>query len=139
MEENKLFRLGEVVSKEKARNYGGVVLAFIGDAVYSLFIREKLVETTDYKTGELNKMLSKVVCATEQAKRYKEIEPILTCEEIEIFKRARNAKKTSRAKNASVSDYNTSTGFEAVIGYLYITGDLDRLNFILNFEGKNED
>ena len=57
---------------------------------------------------------------------------MLTEEEIGIFKRARNTKKGTKAKNASVADYNASTGFEALLGYLYLTGQNERLNFILN-------
>ena len=62
----------------------------------------------------------------------KEILPLFNEQELAIFKRARNAKKTTRAKSASIADYNMSTGLEAVLGFLYITGDYDRLNYILN-------
>ena len=61
-----------------------------------------------------------------------EILPFLTEEELAVFKRARNAKKTTRAKSASVAEYNLSTGFEAVLGYLYLTGETERLDYILN-------
>ena len=57
--------------------------------------------------------------------------PLFTEEEAEIFRRGRNAKKTARAKHASVSEYNRSTGFEAVLGYLYLTGQFDRIEFLL--------
>jgi len=58
--------------------------------------------------------------------------PILSEEEENIYKRARNAKKSTKAKNASVAEYNMATGFEAVFGFLYLTGDIDRMNFLLN-------
>ena len=70
--------------------------------------------------------------ATAQAEFFKEIETLLTEEELSVFKRARNAKKTTRAKSASVAEYNVSTGFEAVLGYLYMTGETERLNYLLN-------
>lgn len=120
------------MDKNKANNVSPIVLAFVGDAVYSLFVREKLTFETDYKAGELQKLSAKEVNAGAQAELVKEILPLLTEEEIGIFKRARNTKKGTKAKNASVADYNASTGFEALLGYLYLTGQNERLNFILN-------
>jgi hypothetical protein len=70
--------------------------------------------------------------------RVKEIINVLTDEELAVFKRARNAKKPTKAKHASISEYNDATGFEAVLGYLYLVGDNDRLNFILNKGKTNE-
>ena len=115
-----------------------IVLAFVGDAVYSLFVRERLAFENDSKTGELNKLSSQIVCAKSQARRIDELMPILTEEEVAIFKRARNTKKGAKAKNASVVEYNKSTGFEAVIGFLYITGEYERLNYLLNYEVEDE-
>lgn len=131
-----MFNLGDVISKEKANNLNPIVLAFIGDAVYSLFIREKLVFSTDLKTGELSAKTIDNVRAASQANYFKKIEPVLTEEELSVYKRARNAKKTSRAKSASVAEYNSSTGFEALLGYLYVTGNINRINYLLNF-GEN--
>lgn len=122
------------ISKEKAVSMNPVVLAFIGDAVYSLFVREKVAFETDYKSGKLNEITAQIVQATTQAKASDALMPYFTEEEAEIFRRARNAKKPSHSKNAKISDYNKSTGFEAVIGFLYVTGNYDRLNFILNFK-----
>ena len=126
-----MFRLGEKMDKVKANNLSPVVLAFVGDAVYSLFVRERLTFTCDHKPGELNKLATSEVNAKAQAEFIKEILPILTEEELSVFKRARNAKKANKAKHASVSDYNSATGFEAVLGYLYLTCETERLNFIL--------
>ncbi|MBO5714018.1 MAG: ribonuclease III [Clostridia bacterium] len=124
------------MDKIKAGNLNPVVLAFVGDAVYSLFVRERLTFNSSAKTGELNKLATSIVKATSQAEFAKKIMPLFNEEELSIFKRARNAKKTTRAKNASVAEYNMSTGLEAVIGYLYVIGEIDRLNFLLN-EGNN--
>ncbi len=135
---NNLFRLGEVMDKKRANNLSPIVLAFVGDAVFSLYVREKLTFCSDCKSGQLNKLAVKEVNAVAQSEFVKEIMEFLTEEELAIFKRARNAKKTTKAKHASVSDYNSSTGFEAVLGYLYIVGDYERLNFILNKGNKNE-
>ena len=120
------------MDKTKASGLNSVVLAFLGDAVYSLFVRERLTFLSDGKAGELNKLAVKEVKATAQAEFVQEILPFLTEEELAVFKRARNAKKTTRAKSASVAEYNLSTGFEAVLGYLYLTGETERLDYILN-------
>ena len=127
-----MFHLGEKMDKTRANNISPVVLAFVGDAVYSLFVRERLAFNSDKKAGELNILAVKEVRATAQAEFFKEIETLLTEEELLVFKRARNAKKTTRAKSASVAEYNVSTGFEAVLGYLYMTGETERLNYLLN-------
>lgn len=127
-----MFRFGEKMEKTKANCVNPVVLAFVGDAVYSLFVRERLAFENDGKAGELNKLAVKEVNAQAQAEFIKELLPNLTEDELSVFKRARNAKKTTRAKNASVADYNLSTGFEAVLGYLYMTGNTERLDYILN-------
>lgn len=130
-----MFRFNEKMDRAKAKILNPVVLAFVGDAVYSLFVREKLAFTYDKKTGELNKMATSEVRASAQAGFYRRIAGLLTEEEDGIFHRARNAKKATKAKSASVAEYNISTGIEAVLGYLYIVGDTERLNFILN-EGQ---
>ena len=132
-----MFHLGEKMDKNRAINVSPVVLAFVGDAVYSLFVRERLTFTSDKKAGELNKLATAEVRATAQAALFKRIEPLLTEEELGVFKRGRNAKKTTRAKSASVSEYNVSTGFEALLGYLYVTGETERLDKLLN-EGKTD-
>ena len=125
------------MDKAKANNINPVVLAFVGDAVYSLFVREKLTFFSDCKAGELNALATAEVRATAQSGFFKEISGLLNEEELSVFRRARNAKKTTRAKSASVAEYNISTGLEAVLGYLYLTGETDRLNFLLN-KGNTE-
>lgn len=127
-----MFSLDTSIEKEVAKQYSPVVLAFIGDAVYSLYIREKLSVTTDYKTGELQKLTSQKVSAHGQSELLNYVLPLLTEEETEIFKRGRNAKKATKSKNASVAEYNRSTGFEALLGFLYITGERERIDSLLS-------
>lgn len=127
-----MFKLGEIMDKNRLNSLNPIVLAFVGDAVYSLFVREKLIFATDSKTGELNNKAVSEVRATAQAGFVNEIIGLFTEEELAVYKRARNAKKTTRSKSASVAEYNMSTGFEAVLGYLYLSGNTDRLNFLLN-------
>lgn len=129
-----MLKFDEILSVEKARNMNPVVLAFVGDAVYTLYVRKELATKSDYKTGELNGLAADIVCATAQAKFAARLSTFFTAEENDVFRRARNAKKGARAKHASVADYNASTGFEAVIGYLYLTGNTARIDEILNYE-----
>ena len=129
-----MVKFNEVMEEDKARRLNPVVLAFIGDAAYSLYIREKLVFASDYKTGTLQKLSSASVSAKGQAALLKNIEEKFTDTEREIFLRGRNAKKPTKSKNATVAEYNLSTGFEAVVGYLYLTGAYARLDDLLSEE-----
>ena len=133
-----MFNLEEKISVKEATAMNPVVLAFVGDAVYSLYIREKLAFNHDLKTGELNRLAVSSVRASAQAQKIENLLPVLTEEELAVFRRARNAKKSTKAKSASVAEYNLSTGFEAVVGYLYVTGQAERLDEILNYGEENE-
>ncbi len=104
-----------------------VVLAFVGDAVYTLYVRRQLALEHGEKTGALNKRASERVSAHGQSLALEAILPRLTEEEDEIYRRGRNAKKPTKSKNASVAEYVRSTGFEALIGYLYLTGQEARI------------
>ena len=133
-----MFGLGDTVDKNKILSINPVVLAFVGDAVYSLFIRSDLAFANDSKTGVLNKLATSKVRATAQAELIEKILPLFSEEETAVFKRARNAKKPTRSKSASVAEYNLSTGFEAVLGYLYLLGDYGRINYLLGKGNGNE-
>ena len=125
-------KFNEVMDKERARQLSPVVLAFVGDAAYSLYVREGLVLSAERKTGELQKLSSEKVSAKGQAALFARMEGRLDETEREIFLRGRYAKKPTRSKSASVAEYNVSTGFEAVIGYLYLTGNYGRLDELLS-------
>ena len=129
-----MFDFFTTVSADKARNISPVTLAFVGDAVYSLYVRQRLVLTTDYGTGELQKLSSSKVSAHGQSGLLEKLLPLLTEEETEIYKRGRNAKKPTKSKNASVVEYNRSTGLEAVLGFLYLTGRYSRITQLLGEE-----
>ena len=126
-----MFGDSNFLTPEGARNLSPVVLAFVGDAVYSLYVREKLVLGTDFKTGMLQKLSSRQVSAKGQSELIERLLPALTEEEADIFRRGRNAKKSTRSRHASVGEYNRSTGFEALIGYLYLTGRHERIEELL--------
>lgn len=131
-----MVKFNERMSEERAKGMNAVVLAFIGDAAYSLYVRESLVFASDYKTGVLQKLSSERVSAKGQAALVERIYERLTEEEREIFLRGRNAKKPTKSKNATVAEYNLSTGFEAVIGYLYLTGNYGRMDELIGGDGN---
>jgi len=105
--------------------------AYIGDAVYELYIREHLIRTTNLKPHRLHIETIKYVKASAQAKILQELQVVLTEEEKEIVKRGRNTETHSAPKNADMKDYMYATAFEALIGYLYVTEQKNRLEEIL--------
>lgn len=122
-----MFDLFTTISRERARQISPVTLAFVGDAVYSLYVREREVLALDSKLSDLQKRTSAAVSAKGQSDLLLKTEELFTPEEEEIYHRGRNAKKSTKSKNATVADYNRSTGFEAVLGYLYLTGQYARI------------
>lgn len=109
-----------------------LTLAFVGDAVYEVFIRTKLAKDVNMQVAKLHKNAIKYVSAVAQSKIVKSIEENFTEEEMAIFKRGRNAHSHTSAKNADIVDYRQATGFETLIGYLYLKKDSERLDEILN-------
>ena len=118
----------EFLTEKEILGLNPLVLAFVGDSVQQLLVRTKLASTSTAKAGELHKLQSEQIKASAQAKYMDELMSILTEDEIAIFKRARNTHMNTMAKNASVADYKKASGFEAVIGYLYLLGKNERLN-----------
>lgn len=117
----------EVLSERDAAQISPVTLAFVGDAVYSLYVRERLTLEVGGKSSDLQRVAAKVVSAQGQSEFLDKLLPIFTEAEADIFRRGKNAKKASKSKSASSLEYNRSTGFEAVIGYLYLTGNEARI------------
>ena len=111
-----------IISEAEALQISPVTLAFVGDAVYSLFVRERLTLTVGGKAADLQRIAAKVVSAKGQSEFLDKLLPTLNEEEEGVFRRAKNAKKATKSKSASRLEYNRSTGFEAVLGYLYLTG-----------------
>lgn len=110
-------------------------LAYVGDAVYSLYVREYLVNKGICKVDRLQKESIKYVSAKAQAKIIDDMinSNFLSDDELDIFYRARNHKGTRHPKNTDIITYKYSTGFEAVIGYLYMNHDINRLNEFINY------
>lgn len=110
-----------------------ISLAYLGDAVYEVYIREKLLSLGNTKVEELQKQAINYVSAKSQCRILNNLldNNILTNEEIDIVKRGRNYKRTSHPKNTDIITYKMSTGFEALIGYLYLDNQKERLEEIL--------
>lgn len=108
-------------------------LAFIGDAVFELFVRERLVCMGNRPVNDLHREAVKQVCSSAQAQFAKNLLPILTPEETEILRHGRNAHTNHVPKNSAVADYHAATAFETLFGYLYLNGELDRLKELFDF------
>lgn len=118
-------------SIEEVNQLSPLTWAYVGDAVYELYIRTYLTNTTRLKPHELHVKSIKYVKAKSQAEILQQLEEILTEEEKEIVRRGRNTQTHHTAKNATVQDYMYATAFEALIGYLYLTKQDERLSEIL--------
>ena len=110
---------------ENINNLNPGVLAFVGDAVYGLLVRTHLAGI-NRQSKDLHSLSVDYVKAPAQAKAYKIIEPVLTEKESDIFKRGRNFHTNSPPKNATLGEYHTATGLEALFGYLYLSGEAKR-------------
>lgn len=118
-----IFALPEV----DVRSYSPLALAYIGDDVYDIIIRTMVVEKANRSAHDLHLISSRYVKAQTQAAMIEALGDVLTEEEEAVYKRGRNAKAYTTAKNASVADYRKATGLEALVGYLYLQNKMDRI------------
>ncbi len=116
------------LTKAQARALGGLTLAFFGDSVYEVLVRETIVKGGTLPVNALHKKAVEKVNAGFQSKAFDVIEPMLSEEELEIFKRGRNATGNNVPRSSNPKDYRRATGFEALFGYLYLIGENDRMN-----------
>ena len=121
------FRESFGLKRPDVREYSPLTLAYLGDAVYEIVIRTIIVEKANAPVNRLHKRSSALVKAQTQADIIKKIEAVLTEEEKTVYKRGRNAHSKTMAKNATMIDYRMATGFEALIGYLYLKENFDRI------------
>ena len=105
------------------KSYSPLSLAYIGDAIYEIVIRTIVMSAGNMSVNKSSSMVK----ASAQKEVFEKIEPFLTEEEMAVYKRGRNSKSGSVAKNASMMDYRKATGVEALVGYLYLAGDMDRI------------
>ena len=115
----------------EVEQYSPLVLAYMGDVVYELYVRKMLVLKANTQVDKLHKSAVQIVKAEAQCEAFRKIEHELTEKEIAVFKRGRNT-KSSVPKHSSVAEYRTATGLEALIGYIYLTGDTNSLDYIMN-------
>lgn len=115
------------IKKRNISTYSPLTLAYIGDGIYEIIIRSLVVGHGNEQVNKLHKKSSSLVKAETQSKIMKLLMDELTEEELHIFKRGRNAHSFTSAKNASAADYHMATGFEAVMGYLYMEGRMNRI------------
>lgn len=129
MEESLIGRYKEVLKLNEvdADSYSPLALAYIGDAIYELVIRTKVMNHGSMQVNKMHKRTAGLVKAEAQASFYKVLEEDLTDEEKAVYRRGRNAKSVTMAKNATMRDYRMATGFEALMGWLYLKGNMDRI------------
>lgn len=129
------------MSSEALRRMSPLKLAYLGDAVYDMHVRYYLTLTLDIKVNELHKTATRYVKASAQAMIFHAVQGLLSEDEKSIMLRGRNQKTKTVAKNATVTDYRSATGFETLIGYLALSQQHERLHEIIRFaidvvEGK---
>lgn len=115
-----------------------LTLAFVGDSVYDLLVRQHLVSLANRPVKELNSMKVTLVNCKSQAESMKKIIDFLSEDELDVYKRGRNVKVNTASKHSSIADYHSATGLEALFGYLYLCGNTDRIKelFLLILEGS---
>ena len=112
----------------KADEYSPLTLAFLGDGVYDLLVRESLVNRANRRAGELNRQKVAMVNCRAQAEYAQLLMPSLSEKELAVYKRGRNAAPKCTPKNGSVADYHSATGLECLFGYLHVNGETERIN-----------
>ncbi len=119
------------LEEKDLRTYSPLTLAYLGDAVYDLLIRTILVKRGNRPVADLHKTASSLVKASAQSRMIGVLEPYLTEEEMSVYRRGRNAHPSTIAKNATMADYRRATGFEALIGYLYLKEEYARITELI--------
>lgn len=133
-----ILNVDKKIDEKTARKSNPQMLAFIGDAVFSLYVRTEICLKNNVKANELHKLSTDYVKASGQSDFMERLLPNLNEFEMEVYKRARNYKTANIAKNAKVNDYKRATGLEALLGYLFLCGKNERLNEILRMLNKGE-
>ena len=125
------FKEAMKLKEVEAREYSPLALAYLGDAVYELAIRTFIMNHGNTQVNKMHKKTAGLVKAEAQANFYKVLEEELTEEEKAVYRRGRNARSVTMAKHATMKDYRMATGFEALMGYLYLTEQMERMAELL--------
>lgn len=115
-----------------SHEFSPLVLAYIGDSVFEMYVRTMLLKDSNKPVNDFHQTACSIVCAKNQCELINKLLKFLTEEETAVFKRGRNAKSATVPKHSSVSDYRKATGFEALLGYLFITGRNDRIRELMD-------
>ena len=136
---DKIMLLLRYMEKDNKEIYelNAIKLAYMGDSIFSTYIRRHFIVNTDKKNSELNKCVNGIVCAPNQAKLMDIIQPMLNEPELEIVNRAKNLHFNNIAKNATPEEYTKATKFEALLGYLYLTNQEQRLQKFIEISLEN--
>lgn len=129
----------KALDKKEAGLYSPLALAFMGDSVYEQLVREKLILSANMPAGKLHSLTVKYVCCEFQSASCERILPLLSEEESDIFRRGRNAGGITPPRHSSVREYRTATALECLFGYLYLTGQQERVRELFEIIWKNQD
>ena len=138
MEKSLMDRIGKTfpMNEVDIRTYSPLTLAYIGDGIFDVVIRTLVVAKGNTSANQLHRATSHIVKAHSQALMAQALADVLTEEEADVYRRGRNAKSHTMAKNASVTDYRSATGFEALMGYLYLTRQEERMMELISYGMK---
>ena len=138
MEKSLMDRIGKTfpMNVVDIRTYSPLALAYIGDGIFDMVIRTLVVAKGNTSANQLHRATSHIVKAHSQALMAQALADVLTEEEADVYRRGRNAKSHTMAKNASVTDYRSATGFEALMGYLYLTKQEERMMKLISYGMK---
>ncbi|MBQ8605285.1 MAG: Mini-ribonuclease 3 [Clostridia bacterium] len=120
------------------RDYGSLSLAYVGDAVYEILVREHILSKGITVNGQMHLAAKRYVSAAAQCELLSKLTEFLTEDELGVVRRGRNAKSHSHPKNADLADYHSATAFEALFGYLYLAKDTERISELFNIIIQNE-
>lgn len=123
---------GSMTAHEVSSRYSPLALAYIGDSIYDLMVKKHFVLISNMQPEKYHKKVTSIVSANAQSAFIDSIMDKLNEDELAVYKRGRNSSPHTKAKNASLENYLKATGFEAVLGYLYLSGNMDRLSEIVN-------
>ena len=132
-----LIKTSFTTGEQDINTYSPVVLAYVGDAVYELVVRSLLVLNANEQVQKLHKKATGYVKASTQAALILSVMDELSEDEVSIYKRARNSKQHTTPKNCDIGEYHKATGFEAVMGYLYLQGKEERMMYLINKSFEN--
>ena len=126
------------IQEQDIKSYSPLTLAFIGDGAFDLIIRSIVVGKGNTSANQLHRQTSKIVKAAAQSEMIEKILPYLTADEEAVYKRGRNAKSGTMAKNATMVEYRRATGFEALMGYLYLDHQMERILELVKYGLEEE-